>query len=215
MIEAREKSMRILIADDDASLRRGLSALISGDGFEPVICSTGEEALRILCGESAPALAVLDWMMPGLSGPEVCRRVRNAALPLQPYLIILTVKSDIRDITAALDAGANDHVRKPFSMMELKSRIRVGKRVLELQIALRERITLAEVALGEVGQLRGLLPICSYCRKVRDDKEYWHNIEVYLTEHVKTKFTHGICPECAAQLDSNGDLKPNAETRPI
>ena len=206
--------MRILIADDDANIRRGLSSLVTGDGFEPVPCGSGEEALRILCGESTPPLGVLDWMMPGLTGPEVCRRVRQANLPLQPYLIILTVKTDIRDIAAALDAGANDHVRKPFSMMELMARIRVGKRVIELQVALRERIVLAEATLGEVGQLRGLLPLCAYCRKVRDDKEYWHSIEVYMAEHMNTKFTHGICPECAARLASEGSVPPRRQAEP-
>ena len=207
--------MRILIADDDGNIRRGLSSLVAADGFEPLACGSGEEALRILCGGSAPLLGVLDWMMPGLTGPEVCRRVRNADLPLQPYLIILTAKTDFRDIAAALDAGANDHVRKPFSMMELKARIRVGKRVTELQIALRERIDQAEAALAQAGQLRGLLPVCACCRKVRDDKAYWHNIEAYLAEHINTKFTEGICPECATRLDSEGNMSPKLQGEPV
>ena len=206
--------MRMLIADDDASIRRGLAALTAADGFDPVCCGSGEEALQVLCGEKPPPLGVLDWMMPGLTGPDVCRRVRSADLPLQPYLIILTVKTDIRDIAAALDAGANDHVRKPYSMMELKARIRVGKRVVELQVALRERIVLAEAALGQVGQLHGLLPVCPYCRKVRDDKEYWHSVDVYLAEHMNERFAHGICPECAARLDAEGKTSPKPQAKP-
>ncbi len=206
--------MRILIADDDANIRRWLCSLMTAEGFDPVSCGSGEQALRILCGESAPPLGVMDWMMPGMTGTEVCRQVRKADLPLQPYLIILTVKTDIRDVMAALDAGANDHVRKPFSMMELKARIRAGKRVVELQVALRERVVLAEATLGDVGQLHGLLPICAYCRKVRDDKNYWHSIEVYLTENMKTKFTHGICPECASRLEAEGEMPSGPKAEP-
>jgi DNA-binding response OmpR family regulator len=192
--------MRILIADDDANLRQGLAALATTDGFEPVTCGSGEDALKILCGEAAPPIGVLDWMMAGLTGPEVCSLVRKSELSLQPYLIVLTVKTDIRDIMAALDAGANDHMRKPFSMLELRARVRVGKRVVELQTALRERIIAAETALAQVEKLRGLLPVCANCRKVRDDKDYWQSLEAYLAEHVNTKQADWMCAECAAQL---------------
>ena len=184
------------------------------EGFDPVCCGCGEEAVRILCGESAPSLAVLDWMMPGVTGPDLCRQVREANLPVQPYLIILTVRTDVHDIMSALDAGANDHVRKPFSMMELMARVRVGKRVVELQIALRERIVLAEAAQGQAGQLRGLLPVCAYCRKVRDDQDYWYRLEAYLAEQKQAELTHGLCPECKARMAIERNLPPNLQAPP-
>ncbi len=187
---------RVLIAEDDPVSCRVLERTLRGWGHEVVVTRTGAEAWEALQDDAAPRLAVLDWMMPGLEGPEVCRRVRALARPIPTYLILLTARGDTDDVVAGLDSGADDYVTKPFDRNELRSRVRVGERVLALQQGLAERIEQLEEALGQVKELSGLLPICCYCKAVRDDHNYWHRVETYITAHSSAKFTHGICPGC-------------------
>ena len=196
--------MRVLIVDDDPGIRRGLCAQVQADGFDVVACGTGKEALERLTGTDVPPIAVIDWVLPDRSGVEVCRAVRRAAESVTPYIIMLTVRTGARDVSGALDAGANDYVTKPFSMMELRARIRVGCRVAELQDKLQHQAIRAEAALSEVRLLSGLLPICSRCRHVRDDDDYWRELKDYLSEHADAGFAHGICAGCAAKLDCDG-----------
>ncbi len=188
--------MRILIAEDDPVSRRLLEATLKRWGHEPVLTSTGTEAWDLLQSEGGPDLAILDWMMPGMDGIEVCRRLRASARTRPLYVIILTARSDRDDLVMGLDAGADDYVTKPFDQAELRARVAVGVRVLELQTALAERVIQLEDALAHVTQLRGLLPICSYCKKVRSDRDYWEQIEVYVSKHSDARFSHGVCPEC-------------------
>lgn len=187
---------RILIAEDDPVSCTVLDRTLHGWGHEVIVTRTGTEAWDALSRDDAPRLAILDWMMPGLEGPEVCRRVRALARPVPTYLILLTARGASDDIVAGLDSGADDYVTKPFDRAELRSRVRVGERVLSLQEGLAERIGQLEEALGQVKELKGLLPICSYCKAVRDDQNYWHRVETYITAHSSAKFTHGICPCC-------------------
>ncbi|MBI3877729.1 MAG: response regulator [Verrucomicrobia bacterium] len=187
--------MKILIADDSAPIRSYLSGLLRSWGHELVIAKDGEEAWRLVQLET-PQLAVFDWVMPGLEGPELCQRVRADARLKQTYVILLTSLSETEDIVAGLNSGANDFVTKPFNESELRARINVGVRVVELQAALAARIGELERALAENSQLRGLLPICAYCKSVRNDNNYWLSVERYFGEHTEVQFTHGICPKC-------------------
>ena len=100
------------------------------------------------------------------------------------------------DVVAGLQAGADDYVTKPFDYEELRARVQVGIRIIQLQDDLRDREEELEYNLSRVKQLQGLLPICSYCRKVRDDQNYWHQVEIYVTEHSNAQFSHTYCPEC-------------------
>lgn len=187
---------RILIAEDDSVSRTVLDRTLRGWGHEVVVTQTGSEAWDAMLDDDAPRLAILDWMMPGLEGPEVCRRVRALARPIPTYLILLTARGQTDDIVSGLDSGADDYVTKPFDRGELRSRIRVGERVLALQKGLADRVRELEEALGQVKELKGLLPICSYCKAVRDDHNYWHRVETYITAHSAARFSHGICPGC-------------------
>jgi response regulator RpfG family c-di-GMP phosphodiesterase len=99
-------------------------------------------------------------------------------------------------VVAGLDSGADDYVIKPFDAEELQSRVRVGQRVLDLQRRLADRVRELETALTQVKQLKGLLPICAYCKMVRDDRDYWQQVEEYLCTHTDVQFSHGICPTC-------------------
>ncbi len=187
--------MRILIAEDDPVSRKVLETTLRKWAYEVVITTNGAEAWQALQATDAPSLAILDWMMPNLDGVEVCRRVRQKGGPYT-YIIMLTAKSSKEDISTALEAGADDYVNKPFDQRELHARVKVGLRMLELEQSLAHKIGELEQALREVRQLKALLPICMYCKKIRDDQNYWHQIESYLHQHTGTDFSHGICPEC-------------------
>jgi sigma-B regulation protein RsbU (phosphoserine phosphatase) len=188
--------MRILIAEDDPVSRRVLETTLVKWGHEVIVTCEGVEAWEALRQEDAPRLAILDWMMPGMDGTEVCRRVRGINTPTPAYIILLTAKGGKEDVVAGLEAGANDYLTKPFERDELRARVGVGAKVVALQANLAERVRELEEAFSLVKQLQGILPICSYCKKIRDDQNYWQRVESYISEHSEARFSHGICPDC-------------------
>ncbi len=160
--------MKILIAEDDMVSRRVLEVTLQKWGYEVVITSDGNEAWAVMQGKDAPSLIILDWMMPGLDGVELCRKARQLPNLASFYIILLTAKGSKQDIVEGLDAGADDYLTKPFDREELRARVRVGARVVELQEGLTDRLQELEEALTLVKQLQGILPICSYCKNIRD-----------------------------------------------
>ncbi len=187
--------MKILIADDDRFSLRLIQTVLASDEWETIPCSAGNEALRILETPPAPEIAILDWMMPGMNGIDVCRKAR--AIPgLSTYMILLTSRDRPEDLVEGLAAGADDYIVKPFNETELRARIAVGSRIVGLQRGLADRVTELELALVRVKQLQGLLPICTYCKKIRNDQNYWEQFEGYISKNADVKFSHGICPEC-------------------
>jgi sigma-B regulation protein RsbU (phosphoserine phosphatase) len=188
--------MRVLVAEDDPVSACELKGLLRNWGYEVVPAVDGPGALAVLAAEDAPKLALLDWEMPGLAGPDVCRTVREWDSADSPYLILLTARNSRTDIVAGLDAGANDYLVKPFDPDELRARVRAGARIVELQTGLADKVSQLEAALLKVRSLSGLLPICAYCKAIRDDSDYWHRVEAYVSEHADVQFSHGICPDC-------------------
>lgn len=188
--------MKVLVAEDDAVSRRALEVTLKRWGYEVVPARDGISAWQLLDEKDAPRLALLDWVMPGLDGVEVCRKVRAKCGGEPSYLILLSAKATTEDIVAGLESGADDYVTKPVDLPELRARLKVGTRILELQGALAERVRELGEALEHVRVLGGLLPICSYCKKVRDDQNYWQQVESFLSAHSDLRFSHGICPEC-------------------
>jgi len=190
--------LRILVAEDDPVSEQLLTTFLRRWDHEPVVCRTGPEAWEALQRPDAPRMAILDWMMPELEGPEVARRLREreAGASEPAYLILLTALDSPADIVAGFEAGADDYVTKPFNKDELRARVRVGARVLDLRHSLAERVRELERALAQNRTLRGLLPICSYCKKIRDDRNYWTEVESYLAQISEAEFSHGVCPDC-------------------
>jgi len=139
--------MRVLVADDDEIYRSLLAATLGRWGYEVTPVAGGEEALERLGMEGAPALAILDWMMPGLTGPEVCARLRAGAGPRYTYVLLLTARHKMEDVVKGLEAGADDYLTKPFDTAELRARLRAAERILALQEKLvKSRQELEELA---------------------------------------------------------------------
>lgn len=186
--------MRILIADDDEVTRRVLASLLTRLGHEVTGTADGFEALERLKRESF-RVVISDWMMPGMDGLELTRRIRAGGPPLYTYVILLTALGDRASHLLGMDAGADDFMTKPLDVEILSVRLRVAERILSLQQVVR--------------QLEGMLPVCSYCRRIREGDDTWLGIEEYLVTHANASFSHSVCPECYSsqvrpQLDQLG-----------
>jgi DNA-binding response OmpR family regulator len=206
--------VKILIAEDEPLSRRLLQHVLTEHGHEVIVTSDGIQAWEVLQADDAPHLAIVDWMMPGLTGLQLCNLVHQAPDADLKYLILLTAKGDKADIVRGLAAGANDYVTKPFDKDELRARVEVGVRMIQLQIRLADRIRELQEALAHVNQLKGIIPICAQCKKIRDDQNYWQRVEKYIAKNVDAKFTHGLCPDCAEAVRVEADQMAAAGDQP-
>jgi sigma-B regulation protein RsbU (phosphoserine phosphatase) len=197
--------MQVLIAEDDRVTGELLARTLKRWDHPTTLVGDGAQAWEFLRTSAAPTLAILDWMMPEMDGPEICRRVRAELGLANMYLLLVTARESPGDIVAGLDAGADDYIVKPFDPEELRARVAVGVRVLALQQKLAERVEELQAALSNVKQLRGLLPICSYCKRIRGDDQYWQQVEGYVAEHSDAQFSHGICPSCYVKVSAEID----------
>lgn len=188
--------MRVLVAEDQPTDRRLLTRFLESRGYECVTCPDGDCVWDLVERSELPGLLVLDWGMPGMDGVEICRRLRERDDGQTPYILLLTARSEPEYIKEGLEAGANDYVTKPFDPVILEARLRNGARTQLLQERLADRVVALEKALANVKRLHGLLPICSYCKRVRSDENYWSQVEAYLAENSDVRFTHAICPTC-------------------
>ncbi|MBM4309479.1 MAG: response regulator [Deltaproteobacteria bacterium] len=188
--------MQILIADDEQISRRMLETHLVKWGYDVLVAMDGSQAWYILQKPDAPHMAVLDWMMPGLDGVELCRRIRQLPGGSLTHIIILTSRKAQEDIVAGFEAGADDFIAKRINTEELRARIRVGERMIELRQALAGRINELEQALKHIRRLQGILPICMHCHKIRDDREIWQRLEEYIAEHTEAMLSHSLCPDC-------------------
>ena len=201
--------MKVLVAEDDPIIRRLLEATLTRSGYEVVTAENGARALEILQREGSPNLAVMDWMMPEIDGLEVCRRVRALEGRSYLYVIMLTAKGRKEDLITGLEAGADDYLTKPFDPHELRSRLRVGQRILDLESALQSRVQDLQDALDQVERLQGLLPICMHCKKIRNQDNDWQRLESYISEHSEAAFTHSLCDECREEHYPRAGLSPS------
>lgn len=204
---------KILIADDDQIGRKMLEAVLVRAGHEVIVTGDGDEAWGVLQRTATPLLAILDWNMPGIDGPSLCRRIRQLLAARQLYVVLLTARTGRESVIQGLEAGAHDYITKPFDPDEMQARLRVGLRVLGLQQTLAERVEELELALANVKRLEGLLPMCCYCKSIRKDQDYWQRVEHYLCDHAEVAFSHGICPDCYKSVvePQLSAFVPNAE----
>ena len=196
---------RLLFIDDE-EINRSNFLETFGDEYEILLAGSGEEALEIMARESTLALILSDQRMPGISGAEVLAQARELAPKAER--IMITGYSEPDDIMAAINQGqVYRYILKPWTSGELRiaiihavERHQLKEENLALLLALEKKnFELEELVRArtmELKNLQSLLPICSYCRKIRDDKNAWHELETYLHQHTDIIFTHGICPHC-------------------
>lgn len=186
------------IDDDRITLKFVLACLGKEPAYEVIAADNGQKALETIKGDP-PDILVTDWMMPDLDGLELCRLVRGLDYRNYIYIILLTARTDHEDIVKGLEAGADDYMIKPFDQGELLARVRAGARVVTAHRAVMAANEELQKALAQIKTLKGLLPICMDCKKVRDDKDYWQDIQDYLSQATDTEFSHGLCPDCMQQ----------------
>ena len=174
--------MRILVADDDPLIRKLLQDELRKLNHEVTVAENGEQAWAQF--EKSPfPIVVTDWDMPWPDGLELCKRVRAHPQRTYTYFIIVSSVYTLRShFHQAMDGGVDDVINKPFEPRDLFVRLRVAERIVTYYSQLQE--------------LKLLIPICMYCRKIRDDQNYWQEIESYLRTHMSGDFSHGICPTC-------------------
>jgi sigma-B regulation protein RsbU (phosphoserine phosphatase) len=180
--------MRIVVAEDDPDTRDFMSLMLTNAGYAVEAHANGALAWEALKRDHCPLLLV-DCMMPHLDGFELCRKIRSTPRPIYTYIIMLTAFGGRENYLKGMEAGADDFLTKPCDLEELRARLQVARRILNLQ--------------EEVRQLSGLLPICTYCKKIREGEEEWVPIETYVARRTEASFSHGICPDCF-----DGRIKP-------
>lgn len=181
-ITPQRLGVKILAVEDDAVSRAVLRQALRKLGHDVIEVSNGEEAWGRLSKEGV-RVVVSDWSMPRMDGLELCRKIRASVGAEYTYFILLTaLDATVENQQAAADAGVDDFLTKPLKFDELWNRLRVAERILRYAT--------------QVRQLEELMPICSYCKKIRDDKNYWQQIEGYINERTGSEFSHSICPDC-------------------
>jgi DNA-binding response OmpR family regulator len=178
--------VKILAVEDDAVARAVLRKALQRLGHEVIEAKDGQEAWAAM--EATPVRVIVsDWMMPNLNGLELCQRLRARPGAEYVYFILITANSaDSTNRIAAADAGVDDFLSKPLNIEELWMRLRVAERILRYAT--------------QVQQLEELLPICSYCKKIRDDQNYWQQMEGYINERTGSEFSHSVCPDCMTNV---------------
>lgn len=174
--------MKILAVEDDAVSGAVLRQALRRLGHEVLEAKDGEAAWDVLQQEPV-RVVVSDWSMPRSDGLELCRRIRARTGSEYIYFILLTSRDATHENqTVAADAGVDDFLTKPLDFTELWTRLRVAARIL--------------LYTTQVRQLEEMLPICSYCKKIRDDQNYWQQLEGYISERTGSDFSHSVCPDC-------------------
>jgi phosphoserine phosphatase RsbU/P len=203
--------MKVLIVDDDPVWSSVTDGMLKQWGYEATVRMDGASGWQALQEANAPSLVLLDWMLPDMEGVDICRRLRRDSRLRSLYVILVTSRRELADVVTGIQAGADDFLSKPIEPAELRARIETGKRILGLQEELSGRVRELEAAMAQIKQLRGIIPMCMYCKKIRDDKKYWQQVESYVEEHSDAQFSHGICPGCAKKVleGLEGPLREN------
>jgi DNA-binding response OmpR family regulator len=174
--------MKILAVEDDNTSRAVLKRALIGLGHDVAEAHDGEEAWAVWLREKT-RVVVSDWQMPELDGLKLCRRLRAQQGNDYVYFILLTGSSpSAHNRRAASEAGVDDFLTKPIDISTLWMRLRVAERILKYTT--------------QLNRLEEMMPMCSYCKKIRDDRNYWQQIESYINERTGTEISHSVCPEC-------------------
>lgn len=197
----------VLIVDDQPVSLKLLVAFLERRGFAVRVASGGEAAL-ILVGQERPDIILLDIMMPVLDGYETCRHLKTTAATADIPIIFITALTEVEDKLKGFEVGGVDYVTKPFQHDEVLARVTTHLNLARLRQELESKNRQLQAALDEIRQLSGIIPICSKCKKIRDDDGYWQQVEKFIKTHTGADFTHGYCPDCYdAELSGLRDLQ--------
>ena len=176
-------SMHILLIEDDPSNRFLCESFLISLAHTVAAFEDGESAWMALQGNHFDII-LSDWSLPGLSGLEICRRLRGRKSRLYPYFIMISSFQGQERLEEAMEAGVDDLLSKPVDFTALMLRLNVARRILDYN--------------AQIGILQGLLPICMYCKNIRNDQAFWQTVESYFNTHAGADFTHSLCPDCYA-----------------
>jgi len=207
----KNRPFSILIVDDESNNIQLLGNIVRDQGYEPEFATNGVKALE-WAGRKHFDLVLLDVVMPEIDGYEVCKRLKSNPATANTPVIFLTVKDDAESIAKGFETGAVDYVTKPFNTIELLARVKTHLalrqcgRELELKNSeLELKNSELTQALEEIKTLQGIIPICAECKKIRDDKGAWEQIEQYIQSRSDAKFSHSLCPKCIKKLYGHHD----------
>ncbi len=189
----------ILLVDDNPDNLKLLSNLLSDHDYKVRVASNGTRALATI-NKEMPSLVLLDIMMPGLDGYEVCKQLKENDNTIGIPIIFITALNETSDIVKAFSLGGVDYITKPFKAKEVLARVKTHITLRNLQLTLERKNDELQKANDEVKILRGCLPICAACKKIRYNDGSWEQIEVYIRDHSEAEFSHGICKDCATKL---------------
>jgi len=195
--------VNILTVEDDSVARTVLRQALRRLGHEAMEASDGGTAWDLLQKTDSVRVVVSDWIMPNSDGLDLCRKIRGRPGSEYIYFILLTSNdATANNRSTAADAGVDDFLTKPLDFSELWTRLRVAERILKYTT--------------QVRQLEEMLPICSYCKKIRDDQNYWQQLEGYISERTGSDFSHSICPDCYQRvvMPEIQQMKVTAKTTP-
>jgi DNA-binding response OmpR family regulator len=199
MTTSRNEENTILVVDDNPDNLRLLAGILSEHHSKIRLAPSGERALATIRKE-APDLVLLDIMMPHMNGFEVCRQLKadqeTAGIPI----IFISALDETIDKVKAFSMGGVDYITKPFKSEEVLARVKTHLSLRRLQCTLEKKNEQLRQALDEIRILRGILPICSSCKKIRNEDGYWEQIEIYIQDRSEVDFSHGICEECARKI---------------
>lgn len=173
--------MQVLLVEDDPINQSLCQSFLRSIGYDVISVTDGEKAWDAVLNLKID-IVISDWKLPGLSGLELCGRLRARKTAEYPYFIMITALQGRSKMDEAMDGGVDDFLTKPIDLDDLRIRLRVAQRILDFH--------------AQINVLKGLLPICMYCKKIRNDESFWETVESYFAAHAGTGFTHSLCPDC-------------------
>ena len=177
--------MKILAVEDDPSAAMVIESVLRYLGHEVILATTADEAFARVKAEPI-RIVVSDWLLGRADGLDLCRRIRQTSLDYVYFILLTQREASDENEQLAMVAGVDDFLTKPLDLLELRMRLRVAERILRYTT--------------QVRQLEELLPICSYCKKIRDDQNYWQQMEGYINERTGSEFSHSVCPDCYTRV---------------
>ena len=186
----------VMVVEDNAATRRLIEEILKEE-YRVLTAASGPEAIETLAAhEDAVDLVLLDIIMPGMSGYEVCEHLKARPATRDIPIIFLTIMEGDIDEAKGFAAGVNDYIIKPVNRLRLRARVRNQLLIQAHQRELARKNAALQEALEHLKVLKGILPICSYCKQIRNDKGYWQQVEEYVSSHSAAEFSHSICPAC-------------------